>query len=219
MLTVNDLSIQSAYFAISPDDQGAYLLDALNHWRKKGVGVSVIEGFVEIDAKRLNDLKFAIWAFGSAYIGMSLPDKNTEGPWITVTGPPNPYNGHAVCLVDFDDVSQTFTAISWGRKMPLSYKWAAAYIDEAYAVLEDLSLYIDTGRTPYGFDMVQLQQDLQQFGTATPSNPPTPTPPPIPVPVPEPEPEAGGWTWKSWALIGLVAFAVFGTLWLSIARK
>jgi len=99
--TPPDADILAAYKIVSPNDTGAYLLDVLNLWHNTGIGVDKIEGFVETATADLIQAKIAIEYFGSVYIGMSLPDTNTFGPWdvINPTWKPNPYNGHAVNLM------------------------------------------------------------------------------------------------------------------------
>ena len=178
-LTIPDSDILKAYFTVSPNDDGAYALDVLNLWRKTGIGVDKIEGFVEVDVTDLNQIKLAIQYFGSCYVGMSLPDINTFGPWTTVTGPPNPYNGHMINYCAYDDVKKEFTAITWGEKVPVSYAWSQKYADEGYAVLNDISLIQASGKTPENFDWATLQYDLTHIGD--PITPPAPVPP-VPVP-------------------------------------
>lgn len=183
--TIPDDQIIATYLAISPRDQGAFMLDALNYWRKTGVGPDKIEAFVETAPSDLTQAKLAIQYFGSCYIGMALPDVNTFGPWTTPSGRPNPYNGHAVNLCAYDDGRQMFKVATWGEIWDLSYSWFQAYADECYAVLNDLSLIAASGATPEGFKWTALQEDMAHL--KDPVTPPSPPPPP-PVPVPEPTP-------------------------------
>jgi hypothetical protein len=172
-LTIPDSDILSAYFTVSPNDQGAYMLDVLNLWRKTGIGNEKVEAFVETATADLMQARLAIQCFGSLYIGMSLPDTNTFGPWNVAdpTWKPNPYNGHAVCLLAYRDDIQMFKVATWGSIWDMSYGWFKKYVDESYAVLDDISIIIATGKTPEGFDMVALQNDLAHLG-----DPVTPVP-------------------------------------------
>jgi hypothetical protein len=187
MQTIPDAQIIAAYKVISPNDQGANVLDVMNYWRTKGIGPDRIEAFAEIPAGDLAYAKLAIQYFGSCYIGMSLPDQNTFGPWTTPTGVPNPYNGHAVNLVAYDDTRQMFKVITWGEIMDLSYAWYQKYADEGMAVLNDISLIQGTGKSPEGFDWVALQYDLTHIGDPVVVTPPEPVPVPVP-PGPGPAP-------------------------------
>jgi len=184
--TLSDADILAAYDVISPNDQGAYMLDVLNYWHKTGIGPDKIEAFVEIGIADLIQAKLAIEYFGSCYIGMSLPDVNTFGPWTTPTGPPDPYNGHAVCLIAYDDAKKMFKVCTWGEIWDMSYAWFQKYMDEGYAVLNDIEIITATGKSPEGFDFATLQADLSHIGDpVTPPTPVPPTPPPVP-PAPTP---------------------------------
>lgn len=154
------------------------MLDVLNYWRKTGIGGDKIEGYVEIGVADIAYAKLAIQYFGSALVGMSLPNVNQYGPWIEPTGPAVANNGHAVALLSYDDEKEEFIAASWGRKMPLSYAWYRKYCDEGYACLNDIMMIIESGKSPEGFDFAQLQTDLKRVNDAIEN-------PPVPIPNPE----------------------------------
>jgi hypothetical protein len=193
--TIPDKDILAGYFALSPNDQGCFMLDVLNYWRKNGVGDDKVEAFVETAVASLIQAKLAIEYFGSVYIGMSLPNTNTFGPWDVKapTWPANPANGHAVCLIGYNDATNMFKVATWGEIWNMSYDWFKKYCDESYAVLNDLSLNT-LGVSPEGFNMAALQLDLNHIGdpivdpvppAPPPPEPPTPTPPtPTPTPTP-----------------------------------
>jgi len=190
---IPDSEIIKAYLTISPEDNGAYMLDALNHWRKTGVGTDKVEAFVEVEPRNVTQAKLAIHYFGGVYIGMALPDKSLYGPWTVPTGPGNPYNGHAVNLIGYDDARQMFKVCTWGEIWDMSYSWYESYADECYAVLNDLSLIQASGLTPSGFDWAKLQNDLNHLGDPVTDPVPTPTPEPTPTPTPTPEPSKSFW--------------------------
>lgn len=177
-LVPTDAQIIAAYLAVSGgQDTGLYPIDWLNYWRKTGLAGDKIEGFAATDAGNLLQAKLAIQIFGSHFIGMSLPDTNTFGPWnvASPTWAPDPNNGHMVCLLDYDDASKMFMAVSWGELMLMSYGWFAKYCDEAYAVLDDIELIASSGLTPEGFNLAQLQDDIAHVkDPITPIVPPTP---------------------------------------------
>ena len=185
--TIPDEKIVEAYLAISPNDNGAYVLDALNYWRKTGVGGDNIEAFIEVQPHNITQAKIAIHYFGALYVGMALPDENTFGPWITPTGEPNRYNGHAVCLLAYNDLKKTFKVATWGEVWDMSYDWYNKYVDETYAVLNDISIIRESNLSPSGFAWDQLQADLHRIGdpvTEPVTPPPAPEPPPAHKPVP-----------------------------------
>ena len=182
---VTDAQVKAFYFGITGGaDTGVYLLDMANYWRKHQLGNdTMVEAFVSINPN-LTEAKLAIQLFGSAGVGLSLPDVNTFGPWLGDYGPPNPYNGHYVCLVGYDDARKMFTAITWGEAVDMSYDFFLKYCDEAYAFLNDLSLNPGTNVSPEGFNLAQLQDDLNHLGDPV-------TPPDQPPPPPEPPPGPG----------------------------
>lgn len=185
-----DAEIAAAYKVISPNDDGAYMLDVLNYWRKTGIGGDKIEAFIETGIADLTQAKLAIEYFGSTYIGMSLPDTNTFGPWdvISSTWPANPNNGHCVVLIGYDDSRKMFKVATWGEIWDMSYGWFQKYTDESYAVLNDIML--SRGRSPEGFDWAALINDLDHIGD--PIVDPVPVPvPPVPGPQPGPAPVSG----------------------------
>ena len=178
---IADSQVKAWYYGITGgQDSGVYILDMANYWRKNPLGNDTrIEAFVSINPN-VTEAKLAIQLFGSAGIGLSLPDQGTFGPWDRVYGPPNPNNGHYVCLVGYDDARQMFTAITWGQAVDMSYSFFLRYCDEAYAFLNDLSLNPGSNVSPEGFDFATLQDDLNHLGD--PVTPPDPPPPPSPSP-------------------------------------
>lgn len=183
MKTVPDKDITDAYFVLSPNDEGCYMLDVLNYWRKTGVGGDYIEAFVETAAASITQAKLAIQYFGSLYIGMALPNVNTFGPWDVKnpTWPANPSQGHAVCLLGYNDSTSMFKVATWGAIVNMSYDWYKKYVDECYACLNDISLNA-LGVSPEGFNMAALQIDLAHIGDPIPDPVPVPPPPPPPPP-------------------------------------
>ena len=171
--------ITDAYFAITGGkDTGVYLLDMLNYYHQAGIAGDHCEAFVQVGINK-TEAQITVNEFGSLGIGLSLPDVNTFGPWIDVQGPPNPYNGHYVCAVGYD--ADGLDVVTWGANVRMSWAFFLKYCDEAYAILNDLSLIQATMRTPEGFDFAALQSDLSQIGD--PVIPPyEPPPPPNPSP-------------------------------------
>jgi hypothetical protein len=190
MATIPDTEILKSYFTLSPNDEGCNMLDVMNYWRKTGIGGDKIEAFVETAPASLIQAKLTILYFGSLFIGMSLPNTNTFGPWDVKkpSWPANVQNGHAVCLLSYNDNTEMFKVATWGEVWNMSYDWFRKYVDESYACLNDISLNA-TGLTPEGFDLKALQYDLAHIGDPI-VDPPTPTPTPTPTPVP-PAPAPG----------------------------
>jgi len=193
-----DAQILSAYWKVSGGvgvDDGANMLDVLNLWRQTGIGGDTISAYVQLDVTDKVEPKNAVYLFGNLYIGISLPDYVVNvpdllaAPWELPSGqipPPNPNNGHAVCIVGYD-ANYVYT-VTWGSLKRMSWGFYFAYVDEAYAVLSNDWIEA-SGKSPEGFDVVTLQSDLTEIiGQQPPPPEPPPPPPPEPPPPPPPEP-------------------------------
>lgn len=177
---ISESQVIALYRQLSPNDDGLVMLDTLNLWRKSGLWADQIDAYAALDVTSIDQARAAIYLFGSVSIGMALPDTNTFGPWTMLSGPKDEANGHAVILVGYDDASMTFTVVTWGQTMPMSYAWYVTYVEEAYAILSRDWLGAQ-GSSPDGFDYAALAADLAGItGSAPPEPPPPPPQPPIP---------------------------------------
>ena len=146
-------------------DNGAAELDVLNYWKKTGFGSRPpITGFMEIGTGNIQHLKASIALFGGAYIGIQVPanaqDAFSAGqPWID-TSCTDIEGGHAIPLVAYD--ANFVTCVTWGALQKISYDWLATYMEEGYAVLSPD--WIANGSAPSGFNLAQLQSDLNLLG-------------------------------------------------------
>jgi len=212
-LTPTRFNVLDFYFELTGgEDTGVYLLEMLRKLRNDGLAGDKIEAFIETDPSRLDEAKLSIYLFGSQGVGLALPDENTFGPWLEPTGPPNPWNGHYVPIVGYDDAARLFYVVTWGELVPMSYDWYLKYVDEAYAELNDLALIKETMVTPEGFDFATLEADLQHL--SDPVTPPTPDPDPDPDPEPTPDPDKP-FPWMHVIMsVGITAFLIFLLLYL-----
>jgi len=174
---IPDDAIEKAYSAVSgydPDhpetDRGAVYLDVVKYWRTTGIGGHQIEAFVAIDLKKRDLLRTAIHMFGGVQIGAMLPTLSDrqidrDQPW---TGRPDrrrpdtapgSWGGHAMYAVDYDP--RWVYLVTWGRLQQASWQWIDAYVDEAYACLDEQDWITDTGKCPSGFDLAGLREDLR----------------------------------------------------------
>jgi hypothetical protein len=165
------------HFAGNNPDAGANMLEVLKYWRKTGVGGDKIKAFTQLEPKNDIQLRDAVSIFGSAYIGVALPDfavpPNTDFltiPWVVPgKGPignaaPNSNNGHCIPAVGYDE--RSIYVVTWGALKTMSWQFYNAYMDEAFAVLSPDWIDKKVGKAPSGFDMAGLEQDLQGIGRA-----------------------------------------------------
>ncbi len=104
--------------------------------------------------------------FGGLYLGLGLPlTAIGQRVWSVVAGDPrtNPsmqpwsWGGHAVEVVAYDE--HGLTCVTWGALQRMTWAFFDAYCDEAFAILSD-DWADDAGKTPTGFDMAALREDL-----------------------------------------------------------
>jgi len=171
---VPDDAILKAYnhFAKGNADAGANMLDVLKYWRKTGVGGDKILAFAQLEPHNDVQMQDAVSIFGNCYIGLALPNfavpPNTDlltVPWLVPPGgatgnaaAPNPNNGHCVPAVAYDQ--RFIYVVTWGAIKTMSWQFYDAYADEAFAVLSPDWIDQKVGKSPSGFDMAALQQDL-----------------------------------------------------------
>lgn len=161
---LGDYSALTGYNPSNPNsDTGAAELDVLNYWRNHGIAGRKILGFMALDPRNREQVKTAIHLFGGIYVGVAMPDSwegqlDNQEPWTwAASDRPNPNNGHALPMVEYD--SKSLTCITWGQKQPLSWDWFFQCCDEAYAVL---SLdWINGPDSPSALDMAALEADLK----------------------------------------------------------
>lgn len=173
LFTPTDLDIVNAYSAITGynpadpnSDQGAAELDVLNFWKTTGIAGHNIGAFAEINISNTDLIKYAIYLFGGAYLGVQLPIAYQGAtswdklPDLNGNNAPGSWGGHAVPAVAYDD--EGFTVITWGQLLNMSWDAWAAYGEESYGIL---SPDLVTGKkpSPDGFDLATLQSDLQSL--------------------------------------------------------
>lgn len=167
-----DDQIIAAYSAITgydpktgANDNGANELDVLNYWRKTGIADRKIQAYVALEPRNRNHVLAAVYLFGGCYIGVQLPlsaQKQRvwavppEGP--TGRGAPNSWGGHAVPVVAYDD--HGLTVVTWGALKRMTWSFWETYCDEAYAILSPD--FLKAEKSPLGFDVVALEEDLKQ---------------------------------------------------------
>jgi len=155
-------------------DQGGVEQDVLAFAMNTGLPVGPtgadrhkIAAYVEIDPSNVPDLKAAIYEAGVAYIGFNVPT------YLMASGPPTVWDvnpsgdqtiegGHAVILCGYD--AQGAKLISWGRVYTATWAFLAAFMDEAYAVI-DSDWIAAMGATPCGLTLAQLEAAMAALRT------------------------------------------------------
>ena len=178
MFTPSDQQIVSAYSAITgynpvtgANDNGAVEIDVLNYWRQTGIAGHKIGAYVALEPANHTHVMDSVYIFEGCYIGLQLPisaqaQVQNNQPWsvppggTTGDGKPGSWGGHAVPVVAYD--VRGITCVTWGALQPMTWSFWEAYCEEAYAVVS--ADYLTRKKTtPQGFNLQQLQADLQDL--------------------------------------------------------
>jgi len=127
-------------------DNGLVVLDSLNEWRHKGWKVGKhnykIQAFAEVDFRKNDEVRQAVFADVGVGLGIQLPNSakaqiQTGQPWDVTTGPdsaPGSWGGHYVYVSGYTPSGPV--CVTWGRKQQMTWAWLDKYCDEAYAIFD-----------------------------------------------------------------------------------
>ena len=152
-------------------DRGAVELNVLTYWLANPLDNNQLSAFCSIEPQNLEEIKDAVYIFGSCYIGLQMPlSAQKQAVWTvppggaTGQGAPGSWGGHAVPIVAYD--ARGLTCITWGQLIRMTWQFWNAYCDEAYGLLSPD--WVSAGKTPAGFDTQQLQADMADLKAAFP---------------------------------------------------
>ena len=154
-------------------DQGGDEQTVLNYVMRNGLlpdGSHKIAAWMAVDGKNQEQVSNAIYLFENVYFGVELPDAWTatmpsaDGFIWDVAGDPDPGQGH--CFVGLGYDAKGIIIDTWGMIGKITWAAVAKYAStsgsgELYTVLGPDSIAKASGRAPNGFDLTQLQADIQ----------------------------------------------------------
>lgn len=140
-------------------DKGAIEHDVLNYVQRVGIGGHKILTYAQVDHKNPDEMKAALYLFGSVYLGASMPQSaldqtGTGQPWSVLTGSPI-VGGHCFVLQRWDVAQAPMDVVTWGQLQRMTIEWWMDYGDEAWVMVSDDWLQ-SNGRTITGVDLVGL---------------------------------------------------------------
>jgi hypothetical protein len=149
-------------------DQGGVEQDVLTYLLNTGAPIGAngsqrqkIAAFVEVDPRNTDDVKTAINDCGLVYIGFNVPTYlMSSGPptvWdVNPSGDQTIEGGHAVVLAGYDATG--LKVISWGQVYTMTWAFFAAFVDEVYALVDEMWVQKKNGVTVLGMTLAQLSQ-------------------------------------------------------------
>jgi hypothetical protein len=148
----------------NPTDQGSNVREVLKYRAKTGIvdangNRHKVGAYVKLDTKNLDQVTEALYLFQVVGIGIEFPASamdqfNNGQPWDVVQGS-QIEGGHYVPLVARRD---NLEVVTWGALQQMTQAFYEKYCDEAWAYISEENL--QQGKSPEGFDLEQLQADL-----------------------------------------------------------
>jgi hypothetical protein len=161
--------------ATGANDNGADMHDVATYRQKTGMIDSTgarhkIGAYVFIDPRNYDQFLEAIWLFGCVGMGIKVPQSALdqfhagEG-WSVVPrwhwGGRQIVGGHYICAV----ANRTSPMIvTWGKAIPMTSDFYQTYCDVCVAYVSPEML--TAGKSPEGFDLATLQNDLSELQAA-----------------------------------------------------
>lgn len=148
------------------NDNGTVMRQALQWFRKQGVGGQFVPYFVGVPLS-MKTLRQAMALFGGLYVGVDLPlsaqnAKVWDVPSSQTWGPEwkrGSWGGHAVWFGDYDNWGVKL--ITWGAEKQASWAWVRQYLSEAWAVYSPL-LFDGNGKSPMGHNTGEVFTWIEQ---------------------------------------------------------
>lgn len=161
--------IEGGYLPGQPNtDNGTDMLTALNVWRKQGFAGHNIMAYMSVDPTNHDEVKAAIYLFGSLFTALALPiSAQGQDAWTVADGGPSAegnqpggWGGHCVTTAAWSPI--TATCMTWGTRLKMSHNFWDDYVEECFACLSPEWIAAN-GNSPNGFDLATLQADLAQL--------------------------------------------------------
>ena len=147
-------------------DQGTDVRDAMKYRRATGLldaagNRHTIAAYLSLEPGNLDHVLDAAWIFGAVGIGIEFPQSamdqfNAGQPWSVVPGA-RVEGGHYVPIVA--KRGENLVCVTWGKLQEITPRFYSKYCDEAWVMLCP-EILDGSGHSPEGFDLLQLQSDL-----------------------------------------------------------
>lgn len=167
---LDDYENACGYVPGDPDsDQGGDMVTVAKYWRNTGMRDTTtrrhqIAAYLAINANNLDHLDLAAYWFDAVGLGVELPTSAERqfingDPW-SVMDNDGTEGGHYIPYVQ-KVADNTRQVVTWGGLQDVEEAWLRKYLREVVVYIS--SEYLVEGKSPLGFDMSALRDDLQEL--------------------------------------------------------
>jgi hypothetical protein len=161
-----DDEVKATYLKLSGGaDNGLVEHNVLQAWLKDGLFSNKITAYVPVNIKNRKEMAFALYSFGSLYLGVEMP-ANAEQQfeahenWHVTEDHPQPVGGHCVVATGMNAFG--IDCITWGALQSMTWSWWDSYGIEAWVAIPEI--FIEANHGPlWHFDILSLCEDLKNL--------------------------------------------------------
>lgn len=169
LITLPDSAVLALYEALGyvpgdpSTDQGAIEQDVLGVVQQQGIGGHKILAYAQVDHTNLDEMKLALYLFGSLYLGAEMPQSALDQtgahmPWTNVPGSPI-VGGHAFVAQRWDTATAPMSVVTWGQLQRVDMSWWLQNGDEAWVIITE-DWFLANGTAANGVDVTQLGDEF-----------------------------------------------------------
>ena len=155
-----DAATQEEYFRLTGGaDTGLVESTFLQAAKNSPILGSQIDSFGVLDPKNVDEIKSAIYVFGGAFLGVTLPQSAQNqfpGTWSVVPNSPI-VGGHCIVAIGYD--AQFVYLVTWGQVIRCTWEWFTTYVDEAHAIIYTEEVQKNRGPLEQ-LDIARLRADI-----------------------------------------------------------
>jgi hypothetical protein len=169
VINIPDQDIITEYFKETGGwDNGLYILDSLNAWRKGWTAAGKtynIFAFAEVNPKDHVEVCAAIYLLKGLNVAVNLSlwctaQFNYGNPWTYSPGD-SIVGGHCVYIVGFDTV-KGLLCVTWGGLQWMTWEFWDNMCTEAYVIIDDKDSWVDPATNPLNIEEMQRLLNMIQ---------------------------------------------------------
>ena len=161
--------IERTYFGLTGGaDSGLLMSAVLKAWQTSGLFGAKLAAYAPVHAENTTLVQQCIAWFGTAYLGVNLPqpaegqfNQDGTGVW-DLTGTPADEKiegGHCIVAVGYQD-DGSIQAVTWGAIVTITPAWWAKYVEEVWATVTHQ--FVARNGDARGLSLTSLEADLSE---------------------------------------------------------